>query len=277
VKIIKATHLGMCFGVRDAIALALQETQKGPISILGELVHNPQVNQTLRENQVKIHSNLDTVSTPSVMISAHGASQSRISLVKERGYNVVEATCPLVKFAHRMLSELVKEGCHPIIIGKVDHVEVRGMTEDLANYDVVLNEDDLLGLKEHPKFGVIAQTTQPIQRVRALIDLLKNRFPRSEIRFRDTVCQPTKQRQQAAIDLAKQSDVMVVIGGVNSNNTKELVATCSQYCNSVIQIQSAQDLKPHWFYNAQTIGITAGTSTPDEVINGVEAWLNNLR
>ena len=124
--------------------------------------------------------------------------------------------------------------------------------------------------------GVAAQTTQPIERVRYLVGLMRVRFPNSEVRFVDTVCQPTKQRQNAAVELAQQSDVVVVIGGAHSNNTHELVNTCSRYCARVHHVQTAEDLRQEWFEGAQTVGITAGTSTPDESIDQVAHWLRRL-
>jgi 4-hydroxy-3-methylbut-2-enyl diphosphate reductase len=131
----------------------------------------------------------------------------------------------------------------------------------------------MLELRPRPRFGVIAQTTQPIDRVRELLALMRRRFPDSDIRFVDTVCQPTKQRQNAAVELAQRSDVIVVIGGANSNNTRELVNTCSRFCRSVHHVQTACDLRREWFAGADTVGLTAGTSTPDAVIQEVERTL----
>ena len=163
------------------------------------------------------------------MVTAHGASERVINETRGRGLNVLEATCPLVHVAHRSLARLVREGFHPVIIGRRDHVEVRGLTGDLDVFDVVLDEEDVAKLCERPRFGVVAQTTQPIDRVRHLVRLIRERFPRSEVCFIDTVCQPTKQRQNAAIELAHKCDVVVVIGGAHSNNTQELVKTCSRF------------------------------------------------
>jgi len=269
-KILRATHLGMCFGVRDAIALAMEHSENEKVTILGELVHNETVNQSLREKGVEIRHHIEEATTSTVMITAHGASERAITDVKNRGHRVIEATCPLVHFAHQAVRKLTREGYHSIIIGKRDHVEVRGLTGDLNDYDVVLSEKDIMNLKEHSRFGVASQTTQPIDKVRTLVSLIQRRFPKSEVKFIDTVCQPTKQRQSAAIELARQCDVVVVIGGPHSNNTRELAATCRRFCERVVQIQDASELKPFWFYNAQTVGITAGTSTPDEVIDEVE-------
>src|SRR5438552_17102130 len=272
-KIIRAEHLGMCFGVRDAIALALQESAAQPLTILGELVHNEAVLASLQQSGIRIEPDPATVTTPAVMITAHGASQRMMKRVRERGLNVTEATCPLVQFAHRAVSKLVDEGYHPVIVGKRDHVEVRGLTEDLKEFDVVLAETDVDGLQERPRFGIAAQTTQPVERVRRLVFLIRQRFPRSEVRFIDTVCQPTKQRQTSAIELARRSDVVIVIGGAHSNNTRELAETCSRYCPRVHHVQTAADLQAESFARAQTVGVTAGTSTPDAVIREVTRWL----
>ncbi|HKS38722.1 MAG TPA: 4-hydroxy-3-methylbut-2-enyl diphosphate reductase [Verrucomicrobiae bacterium] len=275
-KILRAEHLGMCFGVRDAIALATKQADAEPVTILGELVHNETVLASLREKGIRIEPELSTVNTPTVMITAHGASERTMKRVRERGLNVVEATCPLVHFAHRMVAKLVHDGYHPVIIGKRDHVEVRGLTEDLDEYDVVLSEDDVAALRERPRFGIAVQTTQPVDRVRHLVSLIRQRFPDSEVRFVDTVCQPTKQRQAAAGELAQQSDVVIVIGGANSNNTRELVATCSRYCARVHHVQIAADLCGEWFDGAETVGVTAGTSTPDSMIDAVENRIRDL-
>jgi 4-hydroxy-3-methylbut-2-enyl diphosphate reductase len=274
IRVLRATHLGMCFGVRDAISLALSQSE--PITILGDLVHNETVLQQLRSQGVKIQGQVADITTPSVMITAHGASERALGRIRERGLNVLEATCPLVHYAHRAVARLVAEGFHPVVIGQRDHVEVRGLTEDLTAFDIILTEEDVAGLQEHPRFGIAAQTTQPIDRVTRLVDLIRARFPHSEVRFHDTVCQPTKQRQSAAIELAQQSDVVIVIGGANSNNTRELVATCSKHCSRVYHIQTAAELRSFWFDGNETIGITAGTSTPDTVIDEVQAWLEEF-
>jgi 4-hydroxy-3-methylbut-2-enyl diphosphate reductase len=275
-KILRAEHLGMCFGVRDAIALALQQAAAQPLTVLGELVHNETVLAALQDKGIRIEHDPATVTTPGVMITAHGASERMLNRVRERGLNVTEATCPLVRFAHRAVSRLVEEGYHPVIVGKRDHVEVRGLTEDLREFDVVLSDADVDGLQERPRFGIAAQTTQPLDRVRHLVLRIRRRFPGSEIRFIDTVCQPTKQRQSAAVELAKQCEVVIVIGGAHSNNTRELVATCSRVCARVHHVQTAADLMPEWFAAAEIVGITAGTSTPDAATDEVERRVHQI-
>ena len=275
-RILRAEHMGMCFGVRDAIALARQQATQEPTTILGELVHNEHVLEELRRQGVRMEKEARAVLTRTAIVTAHGASEKAKQKALGLGLNLLEATCPLVQLVHRSATRLANEGWHPVIVGQRNHAEVRGITEDLAEYDVVLSAEDVLALSPRSKFGIVAQTTQPIDKVKTLVDLIGKRFPQAEVRFIDTVCQPTKQRQSAAIEVSQQADAMVVVGGTKSNNTRELAATCARYCPCVIQIQSAAELRPEWFEGVQTVGLTAGTSTPDAVIAEVEARLERI-
>jgi 4-hydroxy-3-methylbut-2-enyl diphosphate reductase len=276
VEVIRAEHLGMCFGVRDAIALAVDRAEVAPLTILGDLVHNAAVLASLRAKGIAIASDPAQVDSQTVMVTAHGASDRTLAGIRARGLDVVEATCPLVRVAHRAVSALVEDGYHPVIIGQRAHVEVRGLTEDLDEFDVVLDEGDVVRLAGHPRIGIAAQTTQPIDRVRHLVELIRRRFPQSDIRFIDTVCRPTKERQSAAAELARRADVVIVVGGQNSNNTRELVNTCSLHCSHVHHVQTESDLRAEWFLAARTVGITAGTSTPDGVIDRIEQHIRAL-
>lgn len=266
----------MCFGVKDAIALALETARQEPLTILGDLVHNEAVLAQLKAKGVVIEQQAEKVNTQTVMVTAHGASERALAQTRALGLNVLEATCPLVRVAHRAVLKLASDGYHPVIVGKRDHVEVRGLTGDLADFDVVLSEADILEIKERPRFGVAAQTTQPIEKVRLLVNSLRRRFPNSEVRFIDTICQPTKQRQHAAVELAQQSDVVIVIGGAHSNNTRELVETCSRYCENVHHVRTAADLLSNWFEGVEVAGITAGTSTPDFIMAQVEKGIQEI-
>jgi 4-hydroxy-3-methylbut-2-en-1-yl diphosphate reductase len=261
----------MCFGVRDAIALALEHADAGPLTILGDLVHNPTVLSALEARGIAIAKDVAEVKTQTLMVTAHGTSERSLARTRGLGLKVVEATCPLVDVAHRAVAVLAREGYHVIIVGQRDHVEVRGLTGDLDRFDVVLEADDVLALAEHPRIGVAAQTTQSVENVRHMVALIRKRFPQSEVRFIDTVCKPTKQRQSAAVEMAQQSDVVVVVGGRSSNNTRELVRTCARYCARVHHVQIEADVRPEWFDGAEVVGLTAGTSTPDDVIDRVEA------
>ena len=276
VHVIRAAHLGMCFGVRDAIALALRQADAAPLTILGSLVHNTNVLASLEAKGIVVADDPSRVATATVMVTAHGTSERRLAAVRARGLDVVEATCPLVHVAHRAIKALVRDGYHPVIIGQRNHVEVRGLTDDLDAFDVVLDEQDVMALEERPRIGVASQTTQPIDRVRHLVALIRRRFPHSVVHFMDTVCRPTKDRQSAAVDLARACDVVIVVGGAGSNNTRELVNTCGRFCARVHHVQTADDLEPEWVASAERIGLTAGTSTPDGIIDQVEARIRAL-
>ena len=275
-RILRAAHLGMCFGVRDAVALALEHAAAGPLTILGDLVHNPTVLSALDAKGIAVAHDPAQVRTPTVMVTAHGASERTLSRTRALGLTVVEATCPLVHAAHRAVAALARDGFHVVVVGQRDHVEVRGLTGDLDRVDVVLGDADVLALEEHPRIGVAAQTTQAVEKVRHVVELIRRRFPRSEVRFVDTVCKPTKERQSAAIEIARAADVVVVVGGKSSNNTRELVKTCACYCSRVHHVETDADVNAEWLNAAEIVGLTAGTSTPDEVIDRVEARIRAL-
>ena len=150
------------------------------------------------------------------------------------------------------------------------------MTDDLNVVDVVLSEQEVRRMAARERFGVVAQTTQPIARVRLLVGQIRQTFPKAEVKFVDTVCQPTKQRQSAAESLSRQSDVVFVVGGVNSNNTKELTRTCGRYCEAVYHVQGPEDIRAEWLPWGGVAGLTAGTSTPDTLIDAVEQRLIEL-
>jgi 4-hydroxy-3-methylbut-2-enyl diphosphate reductase len=266
----------MCFGVRDAIELAVRRSDTAPLTILGDLVHNDAVLASLRSRGIETANDPTRVTTRTVMVTAHGASERSLARTRALGLEIVEATCPLVHVAHRAVQALVRDGYHPVIIGQRGHVEVRGLTEDLEAFDVVLDETDVLALAPRPRLGVASQTTQPIEKVRRLVACIRRRFADSDVHFIDTVCRPTKQRQAAAIDLARQSDVVIVVGGASSNNTRQLVETCTHYCARVHHVQTDADLCVDWFRGTETVGLTAGTSTPEDVVDRVESRIRTF-
>lgn len=275
-KIQRASHLGMCFGVRDAINLAVSEARRQPLTVLGDLVHNATVLDRLHREGIVTARETGDIATPTVMVTAHGASDRAKAALRAQGLHVLEATCPLVRHAHLAVLSLARQGFHPVIVGQRNHVEVRGLTGDLDAFDVVLTEADVDALTARPRFGVAAQTTQPTEHVRQLVNRLRERFPTAEVKFVDTVCRPTKDRQWAAVELAQQSDVVIVVGGAHSNNTRQLVMTCSRYCHRVHHVEQAADLRPEWFLPDDAVGLTAGTSTPDDIIRAVESGLEAI-
>jgi len=170
----------------------------------------------------------------------------------------------------------VEAGYFPVVIGKPEHVEVRGLVGDLDDYAVIQTPDEIPQLAGHSRIGVVSQTTQPLDFVLEMVDRMRAAFPEAEVRFRDTVCQPTKDRQSAARRVASECQVVVVVGGKGSNNTRQLVRTCEAEGARAYQVERPSDLRPEWLEGAETVGLTAGTSTPDETIQEVHRALLRL-
>ncbi len=281
-KIILAEHFGICFGVRDAIAAAEQLAEQGPLTILGELVHNPVVRERLAARGV-LEGNAPSlpgttgstaITTQQVMITAHGTSDAQREQWRSAGFTVADGTCPLVRRAHEQLRNLVQLGYFPVVIGQRGHVEVRGLTGDFPHAIVIENarELHLLPLDEQ-RFGVISQTTQPIERVRSIVDVLRAARPDAQVQFCDTVCQPTKNRQNALQQLIATCDTIVVVGGYGSNNTKQLVQAAQAAGRASIHIERPEELRAEMLAGAKQVGLTAGTSTLKETVSAVHARL----
>ena len=276
-KIQLAEHYGLCFGVRDAIAQAERLAAQGPLTILGERVHNPVVRERLAQRGVREGALAgESAPTPQVMITAHGASDRPRAEWRGAGFGVADGTCPLVRHAHGQLALLVSLGYAPVVIGKRGQVEVEGLTGDFPDACVLEIEDDIFHLPQRERYGVISQTTQPVEKVRALVEAIRAARPASEVRFTDTVCQPTKNRQAALRKLIAECDTMVVVGGRNSNNTVQLVAAASAAGLAVFHIERAEELDPAWFCAAENVGLTAGTSTLKETVAAVHARLEEI-
>jgi 4-hydroxy-3-methylbut-2-enyl diphosphate reductase len=276
-KIIVAQHLGLCFGVRDAIAQAHALAREGPLTILGELVHNPIVHEKLKRNGVH-QGSLDDPNPKSrrVMITAHGASDLQREKWKRAGYDVADATCPLVRHAHEQLKRLVSQGYFPVVIGKAGHVEVRGLTEDFEEAFVFEHLDQLAQLPDKARYGVISQTTQPIDHVLRLVEAIRRHCPGAEVLFVDTVCRPTKDRQNAVQALIAEADTIVVVGGYHSNNTRQLVQTCRLAGRHTIHVERPAELDPAEFRSSRVVGLTAGTSTLPETVIAVWRRLQEM-
>jgi 4-hydroxy-3-methylbut-2-enyl diphosphate reductase len=274
-KIQIAEHYGLCFGVRDAIAQAEKLAARGPLTILGELVHNPIVRERLARRGVREGALGDPASaqTSQVMITAHGASDRARAEWRAAGFGVADGTCPLVRQAHEKLRDLVRLGYAPVVIGKRGHVEVEGLTGDFPDACIIESADDLAHLPHVDRLGVISQTTQPLDKVRAFVAAIRAARPASEVRFSDTVCQPTKSRQAALRKLIEECDTLVVVGGRNSNNTLQLVAAATVAGRAVHHVERAEELREEWFREAQVVGLTAGTSTLKETVADVRTRL----
>ncbi len=280
-QITRAKAFGTCFGVRDAIEAALDPVFAGDLTIVGQLVHNPQTVQRLREHGVQMVDSLDDeISSNNVMITAHGTAESVKNELHSRGYNVFDASCPLVLRVHTAVRRLVAEGWHPVVFGQSRHVEVRGIVGDLDDFTVIGCEEDIEQLVDRDRIGVVCQTTHRIRDARQLLDSIRHRFPSMEIQFVDTVCKPTKDRQSAveelADELARSSGLMIVVGGYNSSNTRKLLEVCKEKSVPAHHVENENQLEADWFCDIDHVGITAGTSTPHEVVDAVHRQIEVL-
>jgi len=271
-KVIRADVLGMCFGVRDALAALAQVDRPEAVTIHGELVHNEIVLEQLRLRGFRSVSEQDRQTppaTPLVMITAHGVSAAERRRLSAAGKQLLDTTCPLVTRAHDGAQRLQRDGYHVLLIGRRGHVEVQGIIEDLDAYDVV---ESAAEVRTYParRLGILCQTTTPARLVAAVRAAAAARNPHAEVRFVDTVCLPTKERQLALERLIAQVEAVVVVGGSQSNNTRELAACCRERGRPAFHVQTAADLRPEWFAGIQTVGLTAGTSSLDATIAAVE-------
>ena len=273
-KVSLANAMGTCFGVQDAINLAMSPEFNNELTIVGQLVHNPQVSDSLKKNGVSLVpgiEDIDKIKTKKVMITAHGAAEKTKQQLHDAGFIVYDASCPLVMRVHQTIKSLVTKGYFPVVIGQKDHVEVKGIVGDLDDYLVINSEEDLPKIEKsgNRKLGIVTQTTQQRDKVEDLVQKIRNLDYVDEVSFVNTICQPTHDRQVAVHELADQVDLMIVIGGYNSSNTKKLVHVCDEKGIEAHHIESFDQLDKSWFVSKQHVGITAGTSTPENVINEV--------
>lgn len=275
-KVFLAEHFGMCFGVRDAIAEAERLAGQGQLTILGELVHNPVVRERLRARGVR-EGRLDELSgspAAQVMITAHGASDAKRKAWRAAGFQVSDGTCPLVRRAHDQLRRLAQLGYLPVVIGTCGHVEVQGLVGDFPNAVVIETVAEIAQLPTtERRFGVISQTTQPIAHVLEIVAALETARPDAEVKFCDTVCQPTKNRQTALQKLLTTCDTIVVVGGQHSNNTRQLVQAAQAAGRRAIHVERPEEIRAEQFSGAANVGLTAGTSTLKETVAAVHERL----
>ncbi len=278
-RITLAQAMGTCFGVQDAIDMALQPEFRDKLTVVGQLVHNPQTMERLRANGVRIveRDQIDSITTESVMITAHGASDTTKQDLKARGFVVYDATCPLVIRLHKLARFLERQGYFTVIVGEASHVEVRGVVGNLTHAAVVNDEHDLAMLAGHPRVGVVSQTTNRLEKVQKIVAAIRALPWVVDVRFIDTICEPVKERQQAIQDLlAGDIDLGIVIGGANSANTRKLMELVRDRGIEAHHIERAEDLDPAWFVAKTHVGITAGTSTPQDVIEAVHAAIRDM-
>lgn len=271
-QVIRASAMGVCFGVRDALKITEAVAQPVQVTVYGELVHNPLVQQRMRHrgfNQSSEGACRDELpGTSHVLITAHGISEWRKKQLLAAGKTLLDTTCPLVRKAHASAIRLRDQGYYVLVIGRPGHVEVQGIVEDLYRFDV-LPDAKAVKTYESDRIGIVCQTTTPAALAKQVRAEVARMNPQAEIKYFDTICQPTKDRQTALEDLLNQVKTVVVVGGRNSNNTRQLAQRCRERGAVVYHVQSPEELDSRWFDGVDVVGLTAGTSTLSETIESV--------
>ncbi|MSM41213.1 MAG: 4-hydroxy-3-methylbut-2-enyl diphosphate reductase [Geobacter sp.] len=275
-EIIQAKQAGFCFGVKRATQMAFEAADKGGQTFtLGPIIHSPQVVQKLEEMGVRVLKKLSELDTGTIIIRSHGVTSEELEEAVCKELEIVDATCPFVKKAQEHVQSLSSAGYDVVVVGDADHPEVQGIVSYAkGKVYVVGSGEEAARLPRMGKIGVVAQTTQSFEN---LEDVVRECLKRAvEIRVFHTICDATAVRQEAAKELAKQVDCMIVIGGFNSANTKRLAEVCTELQPRTYHIETAQQLDPEWFVAVERVGVTAGASTPKWLIDEVMERINQL-
>jgi 4-hydroxy-3-methylbut-2-enyl diphosphate reductase len=267
--------MGMCFGVKDALSTVMTMDHPERVTVYGQLVHNGEVLKRIKARGFSMLEERDrtsAISTPNVVITAHGLSDKERRTLEGSGKRLIDTTCPLVSRVHQITKGLQEQGYFVVVAGRKDHVEVRGIVGDLERFAVVERPEDVL-VYPADSIAVVCQTTAPPALIDVLFETIARKNAGKVIRLIDTICGPTRERQEAVEDLLPKVQALVVVGGKNSNNTRELRALGEKAGVPCFQVERASELRPEWFYGLDTVGLTAGTSTLDQTINEVYAAL----
>lgn len=268
-KILVAKDAGYCFGVRDAVKLAKKSgADYDEVYMLGDIVHNEQVVSDLSKKGSKVVKNLDEIPKDKpVLFRAHGTDPETWKAAQKKKLNIIDATCPLVTEIHEEIKSLEEEGRRTIIIGDHNHDEVVGIASQVKNATIISSAEEARSLKKMKRAGVVSQSTQMIENVNEILNILSEKV--YDLRFVNTICYPTRRNHEQIKKLADTCDLMVVIGSYTSANSKRLTQLSLARNKNSFQVTCADELKRSWFSNIGSVGISAGASTPDDLIADV--------
>ncbi len=275
-----ASSAGFCPGVKNAIERVLQLSAKGkkPVYTVGPLIHNKQVTQKLEQKDIFTINNLNEATNKQgvLVIRAHGITPEFQKQVFDMGLEVVDCTCPLVKRAHNIIDEFAQKGYYTVIIGDAEHAEVIGLLGYTQGRGIVVADaEEAKKLPAYDKVNVVAQTTQKEQTFFDAAEVIKQKSKVCQIS--NTICTPTKQRQKETLELAKNADLVIVVGGKHSANTARLAKLCGELCKRVLHVETAEETKKEDLIDAKNILITAGASTPNWIIEEVAQKVNTIK
>jgi len=271
-NIIVAKSAGYCFGVRDAVNIAYETAEKyGSVYMLGDIVHNERVVADLEKAGAKVVKNLDQVPKNSpVLFRAHGTKTDIWDEAKKKNLKVIDATCPLVHEIHHEVKKLEEERRQIIIIGDHGHDEVVAIADQVTKRKpiIISSPEEAMKLRRYKRAGIVSQSTQMIENLQDIMDVLLQKV--YDLRFVNTICFPTKRNHERIKELSVNCDLMIVIGSFTSANSKRLTELAVQRNDNSYQVTGKADLKKEWFYNVENVGISAGASTPDYLIEEVK-------
>ena len=266
-EVVLAEHYGFCFGVKRAIEIA--ENSKNA-STIGPLIHNnEEISRLKRDYNVETLNSIDDIKdVKKAIIRTHGIPKDDLNFLKKNGIDIVDATCPFVTKPQQICEKMSEEGYDIVIFGDKNHPEVKGvMSYAKKDVSVVLNIDELKNIKFSNKIAIVSQTTRKFDEFMKIVSYLIANH--KEVRVFNTICNATFENQDAARKLAKKADVMIVIGGKNSSNTKQLYNISKEFCDDSYLIESENELRKEWFKNKEICGVTAGASTPNWIIENI--------
>jgi 4-hydroxy-3-methylbut-2-enyl diphosphate reductase len=278
-KITIAKSAGFCFGVKRAIDIALESAKasKGRVYLLGDIVHNENVVKTIESAGIKKTKKINNPGMDSLLIRAHGSAKKIFDRAENLGLKIIDATCPMVKEIHKIAIDMDKKGYKIIVIGDHKHDEVQGIVGQTKHKAIVLEE--LADIKKKlpriiKKAAVVVQSTQNLEKVLKMRELLEERI--EELKFFNTICSPTRMKQSEMKTMPKVNDCIIVIGSKTSANTKRLYQIAKSINKNSHWVNSADELKKRWFEGVQSVGITAGASTPDKTIATIKERIQKI-
>ena len=275
-KILLAKDAGYCFGVRDAVNLAYDTAKDhGEVYMLGTIVHNEKVVEDLSKSGTKVVDELVEVpSDKPILFRAHGTAPNIWDKANKKKLDIIDATCPLVTEIHDEIKKLETEGRRTIIIGDHGHDEVVGIAAQVKDPIIIANVKEAEALRKMKKAGVVSQSTQMIENVQDIINVLMQKV--FDLRFVNTICFPTRRNHEQIKELATQSEVMIIIGSFTSANSKRLTQLALERNKRSYQVTCSADIEASWFENCEVVGISAGASTPDDIIRDVVEKIKDI-
>jgi len=275
--IIGVDEAGFCFGVRRALQLANEATEKHPeVACLGPLIHNRQVVEDLEERGMRVVESIEEVRRKSAaLIRAHGAGPAVYQAAREREIDLIDATCPFVRRVQQAAARFAEDDYQVLVLGEREHPEAQAIVAHAGGRATIVEDaGELERIEVTDRVAVVCQTTQRIDKLQELVDALLPRI--AELRVANTICDATSKRQKASLSIARQADLMIVIGGYHSANTNRLAQICRATGTRTEHIETADELRGEWLEGAETVGITAGASTPPDAIDAVRRRLLEL-